>query len=157
MRRSYSDAQLESALRAAGGIQTAAAETLAALIGKPVSRQAINNRVKRNPRLQQAIREAEEAVLDTAEGVLQRAIEAGDLLAVKFYLETRGKQRGYTRRIDATMTANVNVDISVSDARRAFYEELDQMAARRRQILGGRTGGDEPSGTGPASEEETRH
>jgi hypothetical protein len=138
--------QLEAALRSQGGIQSAAAKVLEEASGRAVQRSLISQAVARSPRLQQAIAETTESVLDLAENVIVQALNNGDVNAAKFVLETRGKQRGYTRRIDAMMTASLNLNVTVTEARRAFYEELDQMAARRRAVMGGRAGGAEPNG-----------
>jgi CRP-like cAMP-binding protein len=97
-RRRFTEAQIEAALRSQGGIQAAAAQALEKVTGVRVTRQAIHERVKNSPRLRQAITETEEEVLDLAENVVLQSLNKGDLNAARFVLETRGKDRGYTRR-----------------------------------------------------------
>jgi hypothetical protein len=55
-----------------------------------VTRQAIHERVKNSPRLRQAIAETEEEVLDLAENIVLKSLNAGDFNAARFVLETRG-------------------------------------------------------------------
>ena len=111
----FSDAQLEAALRSQGGIQAAAAQALEQATGVRVTRQAVHERVKRNPRLRRAIQETEEEVLDLAENVVLKSLNNGDFNAARFVLETRGKHRGYTRREVFALTI---------DPRRLSDEEL---------------------------------
>ena len=105
--KKFSDAKIESALRALGGIMSVAAQALHDATGTKISRQAIRERVLRSPRLRRAIEEAEEASLDLAESKLMQAIDAGDINATKFFLETRGKRRGFSRR-DIVVTARTD-------------------------------------------------
>ena len=97
-RRRFTEAQIEGALRSQGGIQAAAAQALEKATGVKCSRQLVHERVKNSPRLRQAIQETEEEVLDLAENVVLKSLNAGEFNAAHFVLETRGKHRGYTRR-----------------------------------------------------------
>jgi CRP-like cAMP-binding protein len=114
-KRRFTDAQIEAALRSQGGIQAAAAQALEKATGVRVTRQAIHERVKHSRRLRQAITETEEEVLDLAENVVLKSLNAGDFNAARFVLETRGKHRGYTRREIVALTV---------DPRRLSDEEL---------------------------------
>jgi hypothetical protein len=94
----FSNAQIEQALRKCAGIQTAAASALEEATGRSCSRQLISKRVGQNPRLRRVCDEVLEESLDIAENELIKGVKRGDASLIKFYLETRGKQRGYTRR-----------------------------------------------------------
>lgn len=50
-------------------------------------------------------------LLDLSETKLQEMIEAGDFQAVKFYLSTVGKKRGYGNNIE--LDANIDADIKI--------------------------------------------
>jgi hypothetical protein len=92
-RQRFREAQIEAALRANHGNQSAAAKALEEATGVPVSRQSIFERVKTSARLRQVILELEEQVLDFAPDKLLQAIDAGDVNATKFLLATRGAQQ----------------------------------------------------------------
>ena len=81
-RRRFSEPQLEAALRANHGNQSAAAKALEEATGVSVSRQSIHDRVRKSPRLCQVITNAEEAILDLAESKMSQEIEEGDFKAV---------------------------------------------------------------------------
>jgi len=131
LRRRLTEREIEAALRACCGIQSAAAQALEKSTGLRVSRQSINERIKRSPRLQQTIVESREEVLDLAEGVLLYALHNKDVNVAKFVLETRGKDRGYSRRDAVALTI---------DPRKLSDEELlmatGQVKAMLREIEG---------------------
>ena len=54
------------------------------------------------PTITQAYKNECERVTDLAETELIKAIQAGDLQAVKYYLSTKGKHRGYVERQELT-------------------------------------------------------
>jgi len=129
LRRRFSDAVLEDALRANGGIQAAAAQALEEATGLRVSRQSIHERVKVSPRLQRAIHEAQEETLDLAEGVLPTALRRNDRDAVnaaRFVLETKGRNRGYSRR---------EYLVAAVDPRKMSDAELDKAIAELERTL----------------------
>jgi CRP-like cAMP-binding protein len=100
-RRQFTIEEIETALRANGGIQAAAAQALEQATGLRVTPQSIFERVKDSPQLQKVIQESQEEVLDLAENVLLTALRRNDRDAVnaaRFLLETRGRHRGYARR-----------------------------------------------------------
>lgn len=106
----FSDKQIGAALRACGGVQVAAALALeqadaaaARAGGRPprtCSRQLVNIRIKENPTLRAICEEAREELLDIAEGELRKGVQNGSENLIKFTLETLGKERGYTRKIE---------------------------------------------------------
>ena len=54
-----------------------------------------------------AANEASEMALDLAESALMRNIQAGDTKAIKFYLQCKGKPRGYDLRQEIDLNATV--------------------------------------------------
>jgi len=81
--------QIEAALCQADGQPSLAARDLG------ISRQAIHERIHSSPRLQQLIDEIQEQNLDCAESALAKAIRAGDGSMIRWYLDRKGKHRGY--------------------------------------------------------------
>jgi hypothetical protein len=125
---------MEEALRRGAGITSAAALILQKAYGHCTS-QTVRNYMARHPQLRQAVEEAIEDNIDKAEARLLTAIGEGTDWAVKFYLETKGKNRGYTRRQEiAGVPAQPLV---VTDARSWLVEQLDEMESRIRPQSGG--------------------
>lgn len=62
----------------------------------------------RHPELAIEKKLIEEAILDMAESKLIKKIKEGDLSAIKFYLYTKGKHRGYTSKLIVEGTENAN-------------------------------------------------
>jgi hypothetical protein len=128
--------QIETALRAQGGVKAAAARALEATTGGRIkcSRELVAMAVHRSKRLQQVCDDVREFTLDLAESVVLQAIQAHDLNAAKFILETLGKGRGFTKRIEMTgkngSAVEVSLPISIAEARRRNEQLLDDVARR---------------------------
>ncbi|KFG66735.1 helix-turn-helix domain-containing protein [Microvirga sp. BSC39] len=88
--------RVEQALREQGGLIAQAAVVLS------VQRSTLYRFIANNPELEAVREEATEALLDTAEAHLARAVEAGDMKAIRFFLERKGKHRGYSTRVETT-------------------------------------------------------
>lgn len=54
------------------------------------------------PTVQAAYADETESIVDLAESTVFKAIRDGDVGAAKWYLQTKGKQRGYTERHEVT-------------------------------------------------------
>lgn len=87
-----SNAQIKAALKKNAGVFSFAADELG------VTRQAVSQRVARSPELQAWVRDIEERLLDVAEGGVAKKLIAGDGSTQRWYLELKGKARGYVRR-----------------------------------------------------------
>lgn len=98
------EAKIIGALRKWGGIKALAAKEL------KTTRQNINGRVNRSPKIQEALSEIEEENLDIGEGHLIKALRNGDKDTVRYYLDRKGKKRGYGNRVD------VGVDDATAEA-----------------------------------------
>lgn len=92
----YSDKQIIEAIEKTGGNQAAAARAL------ECSRNTIRNRINTSEKVKEAYDSVNEANLDKAENTLLELVQAGDFRAVKFYLRTKGRMRGYGDRMDIT-------------------------------------------------------
>lgn len=95
-RSQYSVQQFIDAIPKTGGIIS----TIAARIGCDwhTARKYIDN----HPTIKQVYLDECERVTDLAESQLIAAINNGDMQAVKFYLTTKGKKRGYVERQEVT-------------------------------------------------------
>ena len=74
---------------------------------------------------EQAMRQAADAVTDIAEDRLIQQIKAGERWAIKFWLSTRGKHRGFTERQEITGADGESLDIEVQFVRGGDAESED--------------------------------
>lgn len=88
----YTPDQILTALRHTRGMVTAAAHVLGC------NRQVIYNYKAKHSQIDDVLIEARETQLDLTELALFRAIDKGEPWAVKLYLKTQGRGRGYTER-----------------------------------------------------------
>ena len=84
-----------------GGLITPVSESL------HVDRGTIINWRAEDPEFDAACAETMEMFLDTAESKLFAAVRRGNLKAVKFFLERKGRSRGYDLHQDIDLTATV--------------------------------------------------
>src|SRR5262245_47618577 len=85
----FSFDQTVQALKASAGVIQHAANAL------KVSRHSLENRIVNDPRLAKALEDIKEKPLDIAEGNVMRALEAGDGRTTRWYLDRKGRSRGY--------------------------------------------------------------
>lgn len=77
-----------------------------------VNRSTIWRWIKNDPSFAEAVRQIEEEALDEAEGQLMQLVRGGELGAIKFFLKTKGRSRGYGDRLEiAQTTTHVKVDM----------------------------------------------
>lgn len=120
MAHRLSIARVKFALEQCGGIRAAAARTL------KVSRTTLWRYIGRHPALQDYLAEIDEEVLDLAEGKVLQAVRAGDMKTVMWFLECKGKDRGYTRRVEATGKDGAPVEVRQTiDLSKLTLEELE--------------------------------
>lgn len=86
----------EAALREHHGVILYAAEACG------VTRQALWKFINKHPELEEVRAEASETLLDIGEKHLTTAISAGDMKTIRWHLERKGKDRGYTTRTEST-------------------------------------------------------
>lgn len=77
------------AIKDTGGLKTEVCNKL------KCGRRTIYNYIEKHPEIKAAFEEEEEKVLDMAEGNLFAMIQNGDLSAIFYYLNNKGKKRGY--------------------------------------------------------------
>lgn len=82
------------AIEGTGGIIVRIAEKLS------VSRQAVYDYIDRYDEVRQAIQNEKDTILDVCEEGLFSMIYGGDFEAIKYYLERKGKCRGYGGKTD---------------------------------------------------------
>lgn len=89
--------QIVAALRRHMGIVAMAAKELG------ISRQALGQRIRRSAALKEALRDIEQTCVDAAEGtLLHLVLVVKDPASVRFYMERKGKDRGYAARTEVT-------------------------------------------------------
>ena len=99
-----SEAKIIAALRKWGGMSALAAKELG------ISRQAVHQRVKNSATIRAAVAEMEEETLDIGEGHLIKLVRNGDKEMIKYYLDRKGRQRGYSNSV------NVGLDGAQAEA-----------------------------------------
>lgn len=85
----FTKSTIKSALEKARGNVSLAAEVLG------VTRQTVYSYMARYPDLVAVRADAENYILDIAEAHIEKAVLGGDMDAIKFYLRTKGRIRGY--------------------------------------------------------------
>lgn len=99
------------ALRDTKGMVTVAARRL------QCSPQTVENYVHRYPAVAEAKRQEREAMLDTGELALLKAVQEGQGWAVCFLLKTQGKERGYVERTEVTGAGGGDITVRAVDYR----------------------------------------
>lgn len=82
--------QCIKAINKANGIVAIAADSL------NITREALHKRIQRNQKLKDALNSARERNIDYAESKLLKQMNADYWPAIKYFLSTQGKKRGYT-------------------------------------------------------------
>jgi hypothetical protein len=72
-----------------------------------------NKYIKEHPTVQQAYANECETVLDVAELELIKCVRGGDMAAIRFYLSTKGKGRGYVERQEVSGPDNRPIAVKV--------------------------------------------
>lgn len=117
-------ATAKEAIEQAGGIRTIAAQKL------NVHRSTLHSFLNRHPALQAFADEVEEVLKDIAEAKVIQAIRAGDMQTVRWYLELKGKDRGYVRRVESTGPGGGPVEVQPKHDLSGYSdEEIEQMLA----------------------------
>jgi predicted transcriptional regulator len=84
--------QIIQAIKGTGGIKTTVAKRL------DVTRQTVDNYLRKWASVNEAYIEECEAITDMAEANLIQEIRDRNFQAIRFYLQTKGKERGYVER-----------------------------------------------------------
>ncbi len=93
-RQKISDARFLAAVPQSGGMHTVIARRLG------IDRHTVAKYIKDNPILAQAVKDETEGALDSIEATVIKAALAGDMQAAIFYLKHKGKDRGFSERLE---------------------------------------------------------
>ena len=74
-----------------------------------VTRKTLYKRINKSPKLQEALVEARNTMLDNAETTLYDEAINGNITALIFFLKTQGKSRGYTERQEVEHGGGIRV------------------------------------------------
>jgi len=124
----YSEKQIAKVLTECRGMVYVAAQKL------DCSPNTLKARLEKSAALQAVQEQAKGYLVDTAELKLAQAIQAGDLGAIKFYLQTQARDRGYVARTELTGADGgpiISEVINGDDARVRLASRIDELAARR--------------------------
>ena len=94
--KKITDAKILEAIKDSGGIISNIGEKLG------VSWHTAKALIERNETTKQAYDAENERMLDVGESVLMNLVSEGDPLMLKFYLSTKGRNRGYGANLDVT-------------------------------------------------------
>lgn len=100
----FTPEQVADALRQARGVQAVAARLLGC------HRNTVRRYMQEHPQVQEAVGEMRNENLDMAESQLLTAVSRGEPWAVKFYLATQGRDRGYGKVATFEMTDPLRVE-----------------------------------------------
>ena len=102
-----SDETIAIALKDANGNLSLAAERLGC------ARQMLYHRIEKSDMLKEARSIAYESRCDMYESLLDQKAQSGDINAIKFYLATQGKRRGYTEKQEVEVNGGLTINIGV--------------------------------------------
>jgi hypothetical protein len=115
-------ARAKHALEQSGAIRSIAAHMLG------VHRSTLYTFMVRHPSLETFAQEIEEELKDLAEAEIIKAIRAGDMQTVRWYAETKMKDRGYPRRTEMVGKDGGPVEVNAKlDLSKLSDEELETM------------------------------
>jgi hypothetical protein len=93
----HKKAMLEALEASLGVVSTACKE-----VG--ISRETHYRWTREDEEYRRSVEELEGVALDTAESKLHEAIQGGNIVAIIFYLKTKGKVRGYVERSEVSVS-----------------------------------------------------
>lgn len=138
MARAYSVQQVIDALRATRGMVYLAADHLGC------SPQTIYNFLARHPSVREARERESGRLLDYGEIKLYEQVMQGEAWAVKYLLSTKGKERGYTDKLEVEQHHQGDLTLHLEPARERLRRKLADTAARQEDSNGHRPG-DQPA------------
>ncbi len=96
-----------AAIPQSGGMHTVIARRLG------IDRHTVAKYLKDNPLLAQAVKDELEGALDSIEATVIKAALAGDMQAAIFYLKHKGKDRGFSERIETEIHTSRPIMVTV--------------------------------------------
>lgn len=111
--------KVENALRACDGVLILAAEACG------VHRHTLRKFMDKHPELYEVKVEVDEELLDVAENAVIRDLRAGEMKTVRWYMERKGKNRGYSSRIEQTGPDGAPMEFEAIERRVVDHEDPD--------------------------------
>lgn len=99
----YNVQQFIDAIPGSGGIISVIARRVGCTWG------TANNYIRKYPTVKTAYDDEVETIIDNAESVVIESLREGDVSTAKWYLVTKGKDRGYTERQEITSRTAINI------------------------------------------------
>ena len=93
-----------------------------------IARKTYYEWMKKDEKFRQAVDDLQERDIDFVESQLKKQIKEGDTTATIFYLKTKGKNRGYSERMEFTGTVTTRIEDLTDEQIKA---ELEQIKAAR--------------------------
>jgi hypothetical protein len=98
-------------LRENGGLYAKTAKAITELTGVSISRQAVYQRAQNYPEI---LKDIKEEIIDGAEDGLADLMKCDDnrikLEAIKLYLKTQAKSRGYVEKQEVDLSGSININ-----------------------------------------------
>src|SRR5471032_2121685 len=114
----YTIKQIEAALRDNDGHPSLAARELG------VSRQVIHERINRSPVLQTVVSDIDSELLEIRLGQITKAMRAGDMATVRWFMERKGRDIGYGKKSEVIMS-----DAQIEAIVRSFGGDVEKLQA----------------------------
>jgi len=105
----YTAQQVIQAIQDTGGIKDKIARNLGC------HRHTVDNYIERYPTVARAYKAEREKVLDLAESRLFKKLEDGFWPAIRYYLSTLGKDRGYVQRQEIDEIGDLRIKVNWGD------------------------------------------
>ena len=113
----FTPGEVIAAVNGSGGLYTGIAANLEESTGRKCSWDTVSNYVKNNPDIQAAVEIEREATLDMAEGNLLNLVSVGDLPAIMYFLNCKGRHRGYSYKSGHSESGGpINVTVALPAA-----------------------------------------
>jgi len=114
-----------TAIEGTGGLKTAIATKLG------VHRMTVFNYEKKYETVRQAIEDETEKILDKAESVLFVRVQEGDEDTCKWILARKGKNRGYSEKIDTEQKIEGEVKLKYEEVPTEIAQKIGKELARK--------------------------
>lgn len=124
MARKVTEKQLLEAIIGSKGIIKNVRNKLMEIRGDKIAWNTVKVKIKESEAATKALNAEIEMTLDTAENVINKAIEAGDIATAKWYLRMKGKARGYEDTATVKLNAGDPLNICFSGIEDVTESEL---------------------------------
>ena len=115
--KNFTEEQVLAAVQNSGGLVQRVAEKL------DCSWQTARTYIDRYPVARLELDTETQVLLDTAENVVHEALKAGDIQAAKWFLTTKGKDRGYADRLELESTTVTSIKVTSIPAREIMLQD----------------------------------